>query len=221
MQNILVPIQEIIPALNLDELASLEEISRDTKGILRERNLARENILASDSTNTREFVWELLHYTDYRKEAMKNLKDQVVIDLGAGPRATGYALAVLSEARAYVGVEPFNYFRLYKGLIAGEQRNDKDYCQLYVDKKDIPASLVTDDMLTFLRRLPKESSGCLLTSGIDRIISLDEYRKLVEVEIGRVLSPDRKYLAWKSAFNPLGLRKQVIHENLFSVFTKT
>jgi len=87
---------------------------------------------------------------------------------------------------------------------------------------DLPAVLIAEDMLTFLKRIP-DNTVSVLTCGLDRcMIAFDEYGIPVEEEIARVLHPEGAYLAMSSRFSPKKLKKdETTSDDRFSKFTKS
>jgi hypothetical protein len=142
----------------------------------------------------------------YKEEnvGLKLFNGQVVVDLGAGHTASGYLLSELMKARAYIGVDLYNTNSLNSDLekldfpgdnkAAASLGNElKSYPG--VQKHHIPFSIVKDDMLSFLKRLP-DNSVSITMSGIDRSVIEDvPYRQDVLKEIERVLDPNGGFLS--------------------------
>ncbi|MCK5125553.1 MAG: hypothetical protein KAR42_04795 [candidate division Zixibacteria bacterium] len=87
---------------------------------------------------------------------------------------------------------------------------------------DLPVSLVAEDMLTALRRLPNESVS-ILASGIDEcIVPKDVYAEKVEKEISRVLNPKGAFIGESSRFRPAKLMQdnRWNHDSTFSKYVK-
>lgn len=140
--------------------------------------------------------------------SLERFKNTVIVELGAGGFHYGYELAVALGASAYVGVEPFYFDALYYAL-----RNRHITCRSKV--KSIPWAVVPYDMLSFLQGVPGDSIS-LFTFGIERCILGDErYRKKVELEMQRVLSPIGGYLSFVS-----DLELTEIYSEKFSVWRK-
>lgn len=119
-------------------------------------------------------------------------ENQVVVDLGAGATSLGYELANLTKAKCYVGVEPDSFNR------ASLKYNILEFFNKLYDKRLIPFSLIELDMLSFLENL-KDDSVSMIVGGIDRDIIHDEnYRKPLEKEIQRTLSPSGGLLSFYS-----------------------
>jgi len=123
----------------------------------------------------------LEHPSIYQKDLAFVLKGQVVVDLGAGDKTTSYLLAEMAEAAAYVAVEPYFYKELaieFQTLMSDPKL-----------KKDLPFTIVPEDMLTLLERLP-ESSVSVMAFGIDYTVIEMEYTLRVSQEVQRVLHPE-------------------------------
>ncbi|MBI3420900.1 MAG: hypothetical protein HY006_02450 [Candidatus Sungbacteria bacterium] len=137
------------------------------------------------------------------KEAFSNLKDQVVVDLGAGSNPRGYYIANSAKAKGYIGVEPNFYRELAGSLVKNIDPKKNKHIgweggmevkpQYHLNK--IPAVVVREDMLSFLKRLP-DNSVSILCSGVDGFVLSNErnYRGEVAKEIVRVLSPNGVYI---------------------------
>jgi hypothetical protein len=169
-------------------------------------------------------VFELPDFIQYSSEdeqrAMKLFEGQIVIDLGAGTNENGILLSQELRAKAYVGVEPFSH-RVLEYFVKNldETREKKQKNVTSVPKKEfdakrfltslpgfykhrIPYSIVENDMLTFLKRLP-DNSVSITMGGIDLTIIRDpEYKKQVMQEIERVLSPQGAFLSYCSRIEP-------------------
>lgn len=136
---------------------------------------------------------------DAFSEYAKQFKGQIVVDLGAGITNRGYTLAGFTDAKAYVGVEPsIRNFERLKGILTYQTGGFKLREEL--GKPLIPAAVVQQDMLSFLRRLPYRSVS-ILTSGIDGFIIRDgKYIDETNLEIERVLYPGGTYINNDSVF---------------------
>ncbi len=148
----------------------------------------------------------------------ERFKDKIVVDLGAGDTANGYFLANMLGAKGYVAVEPFHGEYLKRNLEGYDKDNfihELNRILPGIDKEfssgtnpnlpkfnNIPASVVQDTMLRFLKRLPPDSV-CIFTFGIfHEIISDLKYVEAVNQEIKRTLSPDGLYVSDSmAAFN--------------------
>jgi hypothetical protein len=81
---------------------------------------------------------------------------------------------------------------------------------------DIPVSLLPEDMLTSLRRLPN-NSVTVLASGTDMtILPNDQYAQEVELEIARTLNQNSAFLTIYSRLDPAQLKKdEPVSDNFF------
>jgi hypothetical protein len=155
----------------------------------------------------------------------ERMKDQVIVDLGASDTSLGYELASLLGAKAYIGVDiRSDAVRRYedelRGLTSSEnrtrmidflKRKSSAYSEGFLQSEEIektidsamgtemiPASIIQDDFLSFLKRLPDDSVS-VFTFGIDSNIIPDEgYRQEISREIQRVLSQKGAYLTYTS-----------------------
>ncbi|MCB0338110.1 MAG: hypothetical protein KDD53_00835 [Bdellovibrionales bacterium] len=133
-------------------------------------------------------------------EVFAPLKGQVVIDIGAGAYARGYALAVAVGAKAYVAAELFHDDHLKTDIAA-------------VDfKESVPAYVTDKDMRLVLRALPPNSVS-VLASGINCSLfqwaapKVDILRE-VGVEVPRVLHDSGVFISIDSDIYPPGLSLQ-------------
>lgn len=152
------------------------------------------------------------------------LKDRVVVDLasGAGKELRIYILANVAGAAGYIAVDKNEdaieelgvrarfgeWYEQEKGKDEGELRKNKlqEINKDYGVKREkaIPISLVNEDMLTFVKKLP-DNSVSFVMSGVDfNIMSDFDYMGKVEEEVRRSLHPDGGYIAVVSEFNPRG-----------------
>lgn len=89
------------------------------------------------------------------------------------------------------------------------------------DLPNIPVALVSEDILTFLKRVPSSSTS-VLASGIDRcMIGDDLYASEIEKELARVVSDSGVYFGMCSRFSPSGLiRDAGASDTTFNKFTR-
>jgi hypothetical protein len=162
--------------------------------------------------------------TNFIKESGKKLTGQVLVDLGAGSTNLGYCTSLLLGAAKYVAVEKFSNTvkKLTDQLLLVSLKNGEitlDKPSLYDGRKIlkeqkiipindlIPASVVQDKMLNFLKRLP-DNSVSILTSGIHYfLMDNSEYRDAIAKEIERVLSPAGAYISIHSDINTKNLSR--------------
>ncbi len=140
-------------------------------------------------------------------------KDQIVVDLGAGMHPDGYLLALASQAKGYVGVEAFyaDYLieRLTRKVPKIEDKEMADsslayylenrvktfarrqgnlYFNVSTDNlKVIPISIIAEDALTFLKRLPPKSVSILRCGTYDSFSDSQNYQRELSFESARVL----------------------------------
>src|SRR3989339_685292 len=135
------------------------------------------------------------------------LRGQTVIDLGAGAHPGGYLVADRAGAKSYIAVEPSdNAFSLAKYIAS--VKNPKqvrlgDFFRFRTvhSVNGIPAAVVMEDMLSFLKRVPDttNTSISIICSGIDYHVMPDTtYRHKVAQEILRVLSSSGVYIGDES-----------------------
>ncbi|MEI7424743.1 MAG: hypothetical protein WCK10_01340 [Candidatus Staskawiczbacteria bacterium] len=145
-------------------------------------------------------------------EGLKLFENQTVVDLGAGSRPSGYLLSQLLGAKAYVGVE-------ICGINTASLENNSEILNTYIDwvkKNDvyrlnkcaeiipdlyaskIPYSIVNQDMLSFLKRLPDNSVSITMGGVGPEIMKDNEYWKEVFKEVERVLSKNGGFLYYAS-----------------------
>ena len=189
-----VSVEKLIPGINTEGLYNKE---RDYADNFRDEEIqkgrARMNSHRNQETGYAAGIEEFFNYASEDKEEnvvnleiLNRLKDQVVIDLGAGDTGLRIYYSITEiGARGYVGVDlsTRNSERL-KSNLAEDSWVTKDYPK----EKLIPAVVVNEDMLTFLKRLPNKSVS-IIASGLSDGILPEIYEKDVEQEIKRVLDP--------------------------------
>lgn len=231
----------IVNGAKTENLPTIEQISQDYK---------QSGPMAQGDDNPKLFAWKFLYNTDYLVEAAKFWEGQTIVDLGCGRQLDGYITAKIAGASAYVGVDPYNLSRLYKRLTNQEERKgDKELNEkilkvkeviqtirnydekivakiinnidLHLNGKHLPVTLIAEDMISALRRLPNDSVS-IMTAGLDKcIIWENQYAELAEEEISRVLHPRGAYLSICSRLVPKQLKRDISFEgNTFEKFTK-
>ena len=135
------------------------------------------------------------------RKFMEIMRGTILIDLGARD-CDGYFLAKEFGARGYIGVDKFhcknpNILNQEDGQLWGSRE--------LKNKSDIPYTVVQEDMLDFLKRLP-DNSVSILTTGVEVGIE-GKFARLVEKEIERVLDPKGAYITFFSKFEPKGLKR--------------
>ncbi|MEN9647635.1 MAG: hypothetical protein RLY57_439 [Candidatus Parcubacteria bacterium] len=135
-------------------------------------------------------ISRLLGKNERVKDFFREFAGQIVIEIGPGELLSGYEIASLSNARAYIGVEPFGFFRnLKKFLEAAERATTVPL---------ITRSCVNTDALSFLKRLPNKSVS-IFASQLESVM-VQKYREAVDEEIQRVLHPDGALIQYDSEF---------------------
>jgi hypothetical protein len=123
----------------------------------------------------------------YVEKLKERFKDKVIIDLGAGRDYYGYAIATMLGAKGYVGVEPFNSAGLVDSI-----GSEVKYFRSGRSKKDenIKYTVVAEDALTFLKRIPEGTEGItIFSSGTDNNVFPDSnYNSEVAKQIARALN---------------------------------
>ncbi|TSC78108.1 MAG: hypothetical protein G01um101433_395 [Parcubacteria group bacterium Gr01-1014_33] len=141
---------------------------------------------------------------------LREFNGQIIVDLGAGATENGYRIAMFANARGYIGVEPYHLDDLKAEFEYAEPGRSWGYIiKRYYKKELIPATLVKQDALGFLRLLP-DSSVCIFAAGLDGfIIDNDAYCSEVEKEIARVLAYKGAFINYDSLFR--------LDQNLFNM----
>src|SRR3989344_7204476 len=209
----LTPVTEILAGIDSKDLVSLKEIMEGHTVEFVKRGI--------ESANPKMFGF-VFFYGDYLLEAARFLKNQIVLDLGAGRSSDVYVLSKVVGAKAYIAVEPYNTPDLVKSLVHGQTPDKGGFTrelesalrvlgsryksndlierlkvaittELEGKLADIPVSIIAEDMLKALKRFPEESTS-IIASGIDKfIVDRKEYSTQVEAEIVRVLARDGVY----------------------------
>lgn len=128
---------------------------------------------------------------DIERDCILELKEifhgQVLIDIGSGGNLYGVGVAEMLQAKGYVGIEPYDFYRVRRAAA------DLD--------KSIPMALVAEDALTFLKRVPNKSNVSFLLSNMNvSVIPNSFMREEISREIKRALSPYGGVLIYKSDF---------------------
>lgn len=145
-----------------------------------------------------------------RVEVLRNrFKGQIIVDLGADKYGFGYFLSQALGGKGYVGVDKYYSNDIEKRLEGTDMEEIKKRWDHYAHEGSefrpdapIPASVVGQDILSFLKRLP-DNSASLFGFGIDHHVMPDnKYREEVKKEIQRVLSNEGLYLTYGSSILP-------------------
>lgn len=110
------------------------------------------------------------------------LKEEILVDLGAGHHLGGFNLARRNGARAYIGDEPY-----YADILARKISE--------VEEEGTLSAVVDEPMLDFLERLPPESVSFLMSGITQGIIPNKRLREEIGKQIQRVLSRRGGYIA--------------------------
>ena len=128
----------------------------------------------------------------------EDLNGERVVELGAGIMSFGYALAASCGAKNYLAVEPFYADVLQTTITEMIQERSGALHR-------IPFKVVAKDMLAYLKD-EADDLVSIVACGIEDCILPDEgYKRMVEAEITRVLSPSGVFISSHSDFDPKGL----------------
>ena len=229
----IVKVEEIVPDINVNGIVRTEDLAQGILPVFGKKVHSPELDGGKDDFSSRKgnrrdfgeahslgFAEDLLLNDEYRRD-LSRLKDQVVVDLGAGELPDGYLIALASGARGYIGVEPFYADMLIKRLVTPaspefDKRSPTRDClisrakmfnlygnglasDLEWDNFDaIPASVVGEDARTFLERLPDNSVSILSCGTCDIVTKNEKYTEDVDEHLRRVLHPEGDYVGWRS-----------------------
>lgn len=203
----LVPVEQLIPGIKPPIGKGLENIN------YRSNDLQDDFVNPFLNTQIKNLTWDKGAY----EVLGERFKDQILVDLGAG-RSQGYLIGVLLGCKGYVGVEKFFSKQLtesvrktsLKSVEANFEKAEFFLEELFQAEKPemhlVPASIVSEDMLSFLQRLP-DSSVSILASGIDEhVIPDNNYRAEISKELERVLSRNGMCITYESDISTGGLK---------------
>jgi hypothetical protein len=194
----IVPVETLIPGILTDELTDLEEYLQNEETYKRKFRHCGSDLLEFYSKNLDMFGYLML------EDGVIPFENQVVVDLGAGSSPYGYIAAKNLGAKAYVAVEPFHTMDLVYNMGRTKWFKEERMCE---EKEDIPFSIVAEDMLSFLKRIPENSVSCLC-AGIDVwVIRNGNYLLDVGKEISRTTHEKGSYLNLGSNIIPKTLTK--------------
>ena len=124
----------------------------------------------------------------------EDLNGERVVELGAGIMSFGYALAVSCGAKNYLAVEPF-YADVLQATISEMIQERSSVLPR------IPFKVVAKDMFAYLKD-EEDDLVSIVACGIEDCILPDEdYKRMVEAEIVRVLSPSGVFISSKDFIN--------------------
>lgn len=116
------------------------------------------------------------------KEFFGPFAGQVLVDIGPGEMPTGYQIAALSGAGAYVGVEPYASVNNLKEFL-------KIIGKYAPSTRLIPRTAIQADALSFLKRLPDKSVS-IFASQMESIMEA-HYQKATERDCKSLASQRR------------------------------
>jgi hypothetical protein len=214
------------PQAYVSKLVEISRSSNSSPGIRNEEPYILnflQNFHFGDVPGARELdksEGEVDEYAPFSNAVEEKFKGQIVVDLGAGLLPSAYAFFSRFGVRGYVGVEKNFAPQLADGLGHGHTELQKDIAWRlsftpFRDRKmdqfpqqecTPPASVVAQDMLSFLERLPDDSVS-IFSSGSTYLFTPyeDEYVRETIKEIKRVLHPDGAFLGYESVLSPNGL----------------
>ncbi len=159
--------------------------------------------------------------SEFLKELKERFSGKVLVDLGCGQSSSGYKLACILGSKGYVGIDS-NGVDIYgiKHLVNSKLDKEKPEKETS-DWQPIPYSLVIEDALSFLRRVP-DNRVCVSTFGIDGMVMYEASREYVDQscdEITRVIDPDGAQIANDTGSVLIGSDLEDIRDNDF--YTKS
>ena len=219
------PVEILIPGIKPDletaKLSKEQKESGNDEGYIRSGH-SFDNTYLDKMLGFTKDKFHQDYFAKFVKGVREKLNGQVVVDLGAGSTNMGYCTSLLLGAAKYVGVEKYtdiaknltgelskisfknNEIPLDKPTLYDGRKILREQKLVVIDKL-IPAAVVQDKILHFLKRLPDQSVS-ILTSGINyALIDNTEYRDAIAREIERVLSPTGAYISRSSDINTKNL----------------
>ncbi|MEI7497912.1 MAG: hypothetical protein WCK11_01355 [Candidatus Falkowbacteria bacterium] len=208
---LLVNPEEIIPGLNLVNINNARETIESEYRNNDISNPVRDVPVSVGTSLTEPYMYDLLSSLDYElnnnktdsyKKLLQLCQNKPLVDLGAGKQSIGYIVSSWLGAKGYVAIEPHNFQELAENLLNNQELDEQiaSHKNIKVGTKPIPYSIIREDALTFLKRLPDKSVG-VLSFGTDGYIIKDgQYTKDVINEIKRVLDSESAILTNNSVF---------------------
>ncbi|MEK7587028.1 MAG: hypothetical protein AAB453_04125 [Patescibacteria group bacterium] len=215
----LTAVDDLIPGINKEKLPSL-----DSNDVTTDDRIVKKFTSPDDGFFYR--VHDFIIRLDIEKieQLRESFKDKVVVEIGTY-HSGGYELACLLSARAYIAVEPNYYNRLIHSFL---QLNEEKITERVheveslkdLDVKSIPFNFVSEDGLTFLRRLP-DNSVIPLDIGISDLLArygghLKDYYPDMQKKLGRVIKSDSYYIKCNSVQLSLPPDKKFVDANIDS-----
>ena len=166
-------------------------------------------------------IYEMLKSDEQALVALRQaVAGQIVVDLGAGDTPWGYYLACAGGARAYLAVEHYHADKLTDQLFIHAQSDLFFTKALDEQIKKIPYTVIVEDMLTFLNRLPNDAVS-LFAFGIDSdVLNNPDYARETGIEVVRVLNVGGVLVASHSQAiieNMPPKRLKIIYEGLIDI----
>ncbi len=186
----MVPVEEMIPGANVENLPTFENDNASQQEVPGE----------SDPIYTpySDYAIELVSKLDKEtlEKMQESFRDKIIVDIGAGRFSKGYDLACYLKAKGYIAVEPFNDSYLFKYMLNQKDEEGRKPISSTSFNEDatltsIPLNIVTEDGVSFLKRLP-EMSAVVFTFGIEAgaVICDEEYVAELTKEVDRVMTKD-------------------------------
>ncbi|MEK9160716.1 MAG: hypothetical protein AAB440_01610 [Patescibacteria group bacterium] len=193
-EKLFVSVSKLVPDIDAADLTHDEEstFERSTRASFRNNTDIGTDYPAG-------FVRWLAIDAESAESLNEALRGQVVVDIGAGRYPFGYLIADRAGAKGYVGVDAYSASSLAattQSLFTDPKSRDQEVFGSVQPPLITEVSIVEEDMLTFLKRLP-DNSVSVFCSGIDSDIINYEYEKQVSEEIKRVLKDDGAYVGEK------------------------
>jgi hypothetical protein len=142
-----------------------------------------------------------------------NLKNQVLVDIGAGKTAYGYGFACSTGADKYIGIELYHAEELSDSIERARNKHDWRHPESLgrtprmAGVSLIPYSILSMDMEEALRTLP-DNSVSVLATGIDNIIIPARRISGIEYQVRRVLHHDGFFVNAWSDIRLAGMKQQ-------------
>lgn len=203
IDKLVVPVEEIIPNFDTRGLENIREEGIFSDGISVNLSVAREfldnrdfrDIFDSEHGVSMSTPWGKDVYDQFQNnKEVKNritetLRNQIVVELGAGMESYGYEIARESGAKAFIAVEPHYIKRLESSIVSAIRvANSSEQEEEESQESAMKVALVQDDMLHFLMRVPIESISIIILGIDDEILPDPGYRIKVASEILKTLS---------------------------------
>ena len=242
MNQTLVPLEKIIPLAKIKRLKKLEGISSMKE--------SHDYCDWTSPWNWKPATPQFFIYSDYFLDAGQSFQKQIIVDLGSGLLLDNYFLARIFNAKSYIAVDKYNAKTLFDNFKNQNEYEQKEGLKNVISKlvkrleklrddnnatrlgrnlekflkgtlQNIPATIIAEDMLDLLKRLPNDSVS-ILTGRIDKCMipeTEDDYAHEIESQIARVLHQKGAHISFYSRFEDPLLIKHII-DTYYSRFTK-